>query len=107
VNYETQIQKTNSDLDRLRAVLNNIHEHNEFLKQQYEAYQEYLESVRRNSFTSFKKDGKSTKSTKKVQKRGPFKFSHVKLQQDGVIIESEVPEERFFFSFFFFCNLEF
>jgi len=102
VNYEAQIQKTNSDIERLRTVLNNIHEHNEFLKQQYEAYQEYLESVRRNSFTNIKKDGKSTKAAKKVQKRGPFKFSHVKLQQDGVIIESEVPEERrsnIFFSF--------
>jgi len=37
-----------------------------------------------------------------IKNKGPFKFSHVKLQQDGVIIESEVPEERrsnIFFSF--------
>jgi len=26
---------------------------------------------------------------------GPFKFSHNQLEKDGIIIESEVPENRF------------
>jgi len=97
LDYESQIQKTNSDLIRLKAVLKSIHDQNEFLKQQYEAYKEYLANVRQNC-SSTPKQAKASKSVKK----GPFKFSHVKLQQDGVIIESEVPEERrssIFFSF--------
>jgi len=96
-NYEAQIQKTTADLERLKAVLKNIHENNNFLKQQYDAYQKYLENVRQNCSTT---PGK-VKNTKQ-SKKGPFKFSHVKLQQDGVIIESEVPDERrqhIFFSF--------
>jgi len=96
VNYESQIQKTNSDLERLKLVLKNIHDHNEFLKQQYDAYKEYLDNVRiRCGPNPGEKKNKQTK-------KGPFKFSHIKLQQDGVIIESEVPEERrsnIFFSF--------
>jgi len=97
VNYEAQIEKTNSDLERLKAVLKSIHAHNEFLKQQYEAYKEYLANVRQNCSSNEKEKGKG-----KAKKTGPFKFSHLKLQQDGIIIESEVPEERrgnIFFSF--------
>eukprot|EP01114_Cavostelium_apophysatum_P006458 TRINITY_DN1777_c0_g3_i1.p1 TRINITY_DN1777_c0_g3~~TRINITY_DN1777_c0_g3_i1.p1 ORF type:complete len:766 (+),score=273.66 TRINITY_DN1777_c0_g3_i1:272-2569(+) len=95
VNYEFQIQKTSTDVDRLKNVLKNIHEHNEFLKQQYDAYKEYLNNVRQNCSSTPNKPSKAAK-------KGPFKFNHVKLQQDGVIIESEVPEERrsnIFFSF--------
>jgi len=97
VNYEGQIQRTNSDLTRLKSVLKSIHSHNEFLKQQYEAYKEYLANVRQNCSSNEKEKGKG-----KTKKTGPFKFSHTKLEQDGVIIESEVPEERrgnIFFSF--------
>eukprot|EP01118_Nematostelium_gracile_P001607 TRINITY_DN11670_c0_g1_i1.p1 TRINITY_DN11670_c0_g1~~TRINITY_DN11670_c0_g1_i1.p1 ORF type:complete len:753 (-),score=217.16 TRINITY_DN11670_c0_g1_i1:66-2324(-) len=98
VNYEAQIQKTAGDLDRLKSVLKSIHGHNEFLKQQYEAYKEYLNNVRQNcSSNASEKEKKG-----KAKKTGPFKFSHTKLQQDGIIIESEVPEERrnnIFFSF--------
>src|SRR5690348_6996086 len=81
VNYEAQIQKTNSDLERLKIVLKNIHEHNEFLKQQYEAYKQYLSSVIIQTGPQ-KKDSK----TGTWKQKGPFKFSHVKLQQDGIII---------------------
>lgn len=97
VNYEGQIQRTGVDLDRLKAVLKSIHSHNEFLKAQYEAYKEYLANVRQNCSSNEKAQGKG-----KAKRTGPFKYSHVKLQQDGVIIESEVPEERrtnIFFSF--------
>lgn len=97
-NYEAQIQRTGTDLERLKTVLSNIHEHNEYLKQQYEAYKEYLTNVRSKSSTTTTKNTKSKKVDSLTPvRRGPFKFSHVKLQQDGIIIESEVPEERFHF----------
>lgn len=82
-------------MERLKTVLSNIHEHNEFLKQQYDAYKEYLANVRSKSTTAPKaKNAKKTADPAGVVKKGPFKFSHSKLQQDGIIVESEVPEER-------------
>jgi len=102
LDYESQIQKTNTDLVLLKGVLKSIHEQNEFLKQQYEAYKEYLANVRQNCSSTPNTKSKQSKQSKQSSKKGPFKFSHVKLQQDGVIIESEVPEERrssIFFSF--------
>lgn len=80
MDYESQIQKSKSDIERLKGVLKSIHEHQDFLNQQFLAYKEYLSNVRTQQV--------------KVTKKGPFKFSHTKLMQDGVIIESEVPEER-------------
>mmetsp|Transcript_21623 Transcript_21623/g.30230 ORF Transcript_21623/g.30230 Transcript_21623/m.30230 type:complete len:756 (-) Transcript_21623:71-2338(-) len=91
INYEAQIKKTQQDIELLKTVLHNINEHNQFLTQQYQAYKEYLANVRQNCTTTTTKDSKQSKQTKK---KGPFKFSHSKLQQDGIIIESEVPEER-------------
>jgi Ras GTPase-activating-like protein IQGAP2/3 len=104
VDYDAQITRTNADLEKLKAVLSSIQEHNEFLKQQYVAYKEYLNNVRENcSSANTKTSGKKVKESN--AKKGPFKFSHTQLQKDGIIIESEVPEERFsiFFFFHFLC----
>lgn len=103
IHYEEQISRSAADYERLRSVLNNIREHNKFLQQQFEAYKEYLENVRANC-TSKKGNTKPQKRTKaeKRNRKGPFKFSHVTLEKDGIIIESEVPQERrsnIFFSF--------
>lgn len=95
INYEAQIEKTAQDVEKLKPVLKSIHSHNEFLRQQYEAYKEYLNNVRQKCSTTDEKKNKKTKS-------GPVKYSHKQLEQDGVIIESEVPEEKrgnIFFSF--------
>lgn len=100
MDYESQIERTNIDIERLKTVLKNLHEHNQFLKQQYEAYKEYLANVRQNCSSTLKsKDNKES-----IKKKGPVKFSHIKLQQDGVIIESEVPDERFKKFLFFLYN---
>jgi len=99
INYDSQITKTTTDLERLKSVLASIHEHNEFLKQQYVVYKEYLANVRENCSST---NVKSKKDKDSITKKGPFKFSHAQLQKDGIIIESEVPEERrssIFFSF--------
>jgi Ras GTPase-activating-like protein IQGAP2/3 len=127
-NLEQQLNQVESDLQRLSAVLKNLHEHNHFLQQQLKAYKEYLENVRKNcgspatakfvdmrlflySFLIFiyflavrnpeksaKKDKSSSKSSSSapapVKKTGPFKFSHKQLEADGVIMESDVPQER-------------
>lgn len=72
----------------------NIEDHHNFLTLQFETYKQYLANVRENT-TGPVKGGKADKKSSKDQKKSHVvKFSHVKLQQDGVIIESEVPEER-------------
>ena len=47
-NFDQQLNRVDSDLQRLNTVLHNIHEHNHFLQQQLKAYKEYLENVRKN-----------------------------------------------------------
>lgn len=47
-NLEQQLNQVEGDLQRLSAVLKNLHEHNHFLQQQLKAYKEYLENVRKN-----------------------------------------------------------
>jgi len=68
------------------------------LEQQYEAYKVYLSNVREQ--VTNKNNEKAKNSN--VKTKGPFKFSHTKLMQDKIIMESEVPDERranIFFSF--------
>jgi len=96
-NYEDQIRKTAADSERLKSVLKSIITHNEFLKEQYNAYKVYLVNVRdkipSNPSTA---TASKTKDKKKASgpKGGPKTYSHNKLQEMRVIIESEVPEER-------------
>ena len=110
MNHENLIKKTSSDLDRLTDVLKNIENHHNFLQEQFDAYKEYLGNVRSKSVcsTPSKKDKKKADEKKKSSKkekvkkpRGPFKYSHSQLEKDGVIMESEVPDDRFVLSFLF------
>eukprot|EP01094_Clydonella_sp_ATCC50884_P016576 TRINITY_DN2751_c0_g5_i1.p1 TRINITY_DN2751_c0_g5~~TRINITY_DN2751_c0_g5_i1.p1 ORF type:complete len:782 (+),score=291.28 TRINITY_DN2751_c0_g5_i1:231-2576(+) len=105
-NYDAFAKKTANDLARLRDVERSIESHREFLMEQLDAYKEYLSNVRQNcaradSRTS-KKAKKEDKKKDKKTRRGPFKYSHNQLEKDGIIMESEVPEERrssIFFAF--------
>jgi len=114
LNYESYINKTNIDLDKLRQVLAAIHQHNLFLQQQLDYYEKYLKNVRDNcgtdsgSSSSGKKSKKEKEKNKdkdkvdKNNKKGPFKFSYSSMEKDGIITQSEVPEDRrsnIFFSF--------
>ncbi|EGC36786.1 Ras GTPase-activating protein [Dictyostelium purpureum] len=116
LNYETYINKTTQDIDKLKQVLATIHQHNVFLQQQLDYYEKYLSNVRENCGTSnntssssdtkkSKKDkekDKKEEKNKKVAKKGPFKFSYSQMEKDGLISQSEVPEDRrsnIFFSF--------
>ncbi|EFA78579.1 RasGTPase-activating protein [Heterostelium album PN500] len=106
LNYESYIAKTNTELEKLRQVLEAIREHNLFLQQQLESYEKYLVNVRENCSGGSGGDKKSKKEKKekksssssnggeKFKKKGPFKFSYSQLEKDGIILESEVPEDR-------------
>jgi Ras GTPase-activating-like protein IQGAP2/3 len=97
INYEQQLEKTEGDIVRLKEVLRSIHEHNHFVQQQLEAYKEYLNNVRASCSGSKKeksKKEKSAKKSKKVKGQGSAKFSHKSLENDKIIVKSEVPSER-------------
>jgi Ras GTPase-activating-like protein IQGAP2/3 len=112
LNYETYIQKSSTDLDRLKQVRAAIQEHNGFLQQQLSAYEVYLLNVKSlslpntssagNTSTEKKKDKVDKEKEKKLKKKQSFKFSHTQLEKDGIIISSDVPDERrtnIFFAF--------
>ena len=96
-NYESMLQKTQSDHERLRQVLRNIHDRYSWMEEQYDAYKEYLSNVRQNCNRTPQKGKKAkqeekVKTKKKKSERRTFKYSHKQLEADGIIMESEVPE---------------
>ncbi|KAJ2996142.1 glyceraldehyde-3-phosphate dehydrogenase 1 [Globomyces sp. JEL0801] len=80
--------KINTELQSLQVVYKTIQEHNDYLRSQLETYKAYLQNVRVQSV-------RSGPSAKAVKNPGPFKYSHQKLESDGVICGSNVPEERY------------
>ncbi|EGG15734.1 RasGTPase-activating protein [Cavenderia fasciculata] len=112
LNYESHIGRTGVELDKLRQVRQAIMDHNQFLQQQLDSYEKYLVNVRENCGPANDKKNKKDKSDKKskdksgekLKKRGPFKFSYSQLEKDGIILESEVPEDRRSNIYFSFCS---
>jgi Ras GTPase-activating-like protein IQGAP2/3 len=96
---EKVIQETKS----LDAVYKTICDHNNYLRGQLEQYKAYLQNVR---LTSSKDKGSTTgvgvvtvggkekKPTKPVV-LGPYRFTHAQLEKEGIIVESNVPDNRF------------
>ena len=102
VNHQNLLVKTSEDQARLNDVLKNIQKHHNFLQEQFDAYKEYLGNVRQQSVCTGRgkqkgddKKKKKEKGKSKTKAKGPFKYSHSQLEKDGVIIESEAPEDRF------------
>ena len=103
-----QLEKVNKELGSLNKVYENICLHNNYLLSQLDTYKVYLLNVRGQASAGTttlqvqkQKESGTTKSKKskkgKVREggaQGPFKFGHVMLEKDGVIIESDVPENR-------------
>jgi Ras GTPase-activating-like protein IQGAP2/3 len=81
------LQETvNKELESLSVVFKTIQGHNEYLKSQLETYKAYLQNVRVQSGPT---------QPKKAQKvTVPLKFTHQKLEAEGVICETNVPESR-------------
>lgn len=87
----------------LESVYKTIGDHNNYLRSQLEQYKAYLQNVRQTSGSG--KGGKSSgvgvvsvagKESKPVKSQllGPFKFTHAQFEKDGIIVETNVPENR-------------
>ncbi|KAL3898831.1 MAG: hypothetical protein SGCHY_002474, partial [Lobulomycetales sp.] len=79
-------ETVNGEINSLEMVYKTIIDHNNYLRSQLESYKAYLQNVRVQSGVAKKK------SKKDIQ--GPFKFAYARLDQEGIIVESNVPENR-------------
>ncbi|WAQ89102.1 hypothetical protein PtA15_10A526 [Puccinia triticina] len=89
----------------LESVYKTIGDHNNYLCSQLEQYKAYLQNVRITSTANQKRktvgggvgvvsvDGKE-KKIPKAQALGPYKFSHAQFEKEGVIVNTNVPENR-------------
>ncbi|GAA6062713.1 hypothetical protein JCM10212_002264 [Sporobolomyces blumeae] len=87
----------------LDAVYKTIGDHNTYLRSQLEQYKAYLQNVRQTSASKGKTSGVGvisvagkdlTNKPAKSQVLGPFKFTHAQFEKDGIIMETNVPENR-------------
>ena len=87
----------------LDAVYKTIGDHNNYLRSQLEQYKAYLQNVR---LTSSKDKGTTTgvgvvtvggkeKKPTKAAVMGPYRFTHAQLEKEGIIVESNVPDNRY------------
>lgn len=86
----------------LEAVYKTICDHNSYLRSQLEQYKAYLQNVRLTA-TKDKGNtmgvgvitvgGKERKPSKTVV-LGPYRFTHAQLEKEGIIVESNVPDNR-------------
>jgi len=91
-------EQQKKEIKRLTTTRQNLKEHQDYLNSQLQQYENYLQDCRAKQAPS----GKSKKSKKMFDKdghlieeskaMGPFKFSHSKLTDMGVLLESEVPQ---------------
>jgi Ras GTPase-activating-like protein IQGAP2/3 len=80
-------EKIQKELSSLSIVYKTIQDHNDYLRAQLETYKAYLQNVRIQAVPGQQKSSKPT---------GPLKFGYQKLENEGVICESNVPENRYF-----------
>ncbi|RMD42339.1 hypothetical protein DV735_g2792, partial [Chaetothyriales sp. CBS 134920] len=73
---------------KLEDVYKTIRDHNGYLLSQLDTYKSYLHNVRSQS------EGTLRSKEVKVRELGPYKFTHAQLEKDGVIVTSNVPENR-------------
>lgn len=96
-------EKVNEELRSLAGVYDTICGHNNYLRQQLDSYKAYLQNVRVQSGGGKDKAavgvgvlsvGGKEKKQKETKVLGPYKFTHAQLEKDGIIITSQVPENR-------------
>jgi len=86
----------------LDAVYKTICDHNNYLRSQLEQYKAYLQNVRMTSSKDkgggggvgvVTVNGKEKKAAKSAV-LGPYRFTHTQFEKEGIIMESNVPENR-------------
>ena len=87
----------------LDSVYKTICDHINYMRSQLEQYKAYLQNVR---LTASKDKGTSTdvgvvtvggkdRKPSKATVMGPYRFTHAQLEKEGIIVESNVPDNRY------------
>jgi len=102
-------EKVIEEMKSLESVYKTIGEHNNYMRSQLDTYKNYLQNVRMTSGSGKDSGGKNSGSggvgvvsfngkekskTFKNQVLGPVRFTHAQMEKDGIIVESNVPENR-------------
>ncbi|KAM0791795.1 hypothetical protein ACM66B_004058 [Microbotryomycetes sp. NB124-2] len=94
-------EKVVLEIKSLDVVYKTICDHNNYLRGQLEQYKAYLQNVRQTSGGKGKSSGVGVVSVAgkdqkpvKQQSLGPHKFTHAQFEKDGIIVETNVPENR-------------
>ncbi|CAG8528308.1 5371_t:CDS:10, partial [Diversispora eburnea] len=95
-------EKVKEEIRSLEAVFKTICDHNNYLRSQLDSYKAYLQNVRQQTSkdsvggpgSSVVKVGDKEKKPAKMKILGPYKFTHAQLEKEGIIVESNVPENR-------------
>jgi len=85
-------EKIMREIKSLELVFRTICTHNDYLRSQLDTYKTYIENIRSKSGPQTTK-GKEKKK-KQGQQFGPIKYTHSQLEKEGIIVESNVPENR-------------
>jgi Ras GTPase-activating-like protein IQGAP2/3 len=90
---ELQYDRMLRELKGLKNVRETLSWHGEFLSDQLDAYKEYLHAVRNKAAV---REGSSGGSPGKHNRQviGPFKFTYIQLEKEGVILESKAINEK-------------
>lgn len=95
-------EKILAETGSLQVVYRTISEHNDYLRSQLEHYKAYLQNVRITASSEkaagsglgvVSVGGNKAKPIKQMY-LGPYRFTHSQLMQEGIIVESTVPEHR-------------
>lgn len=95
-------EKVLLETESLGAVYKTICDHNNYMRGQLEQYKAYLQNVR---LTAVKDKGTTLgvgvvtvggkeKKPAKAVVLGPYRFTHAQLEKEGIIVESNVPDNR-------------
>ncbi|CAO1627019.1 unnamed protein product [Sympodiomycopsis kandeliae] len=96
-------EKVMQEMRSLESVYKTIVGHNNYLRSQLDTYKSYLQNVRMTSGSGKDKAGGGVgvvafggkeKKQSKYQVLGPYRFTHAQMEKDGIIVESNVPENR-------------
>lgn len=78
----------------LESVYRTICDHNNYLRSQIEQYKAYLNNSRRMMGNTGGVGVISVHGKAKDKVLGPYRFTHSQFEKDGIILTSEVPENR-------------
>lgn len=96
-------EKVMQEMRSLESVYRTIVGHNNYLRSQLDTYKSYLQNVRITSGAAKDKQvggigvvayGGKEKRQNKSQVLGPYRFTHAQMEKDGIIVDSNVPENR-------------